>query len=118
MFHGLRQNFTVSLAARCSEEEKKDYLWLIPAGVCALPRGKGYNEEDYWDRDRDLWERDHRLVPGSENFWTDSFLRSTHFPIWRQQPAGATAGRKFSPDSILEIRVSQNLSKLGGGKGP
>ena len=32
--------------------------------------------------------------------------------------AGATAGRKFSPDSILEIRVSQNLSKLGGGKGP
>ena len=45
MFHGLRQNFTVSLAARCSEEEKKDYLWLIPAGVCALPRGKGYNEE-------------------------------------------------------------------------
>ena len=45
MFHGLRQNFTVSLAERCSEEEKKDYLWLIPAGVCALPRGKGYNEE-------------------------------------------------------------------------
>ena len=33
--------------------------------------------------------------------------------------AGAiTAGRKFSADSILEIRVSQNLSKLGGGKGP
>ena len=32
--------------------------------------------------------------------------------------AGATAGRKFSPDSILEMRVSQNLSKLGGGKGP
>ena len=32
--------------------------------------------------------------------------------------AGATAGRKFSPDSILEIRVSQNLSKLGGGEGP
>ena len=32
--------------------------------------------------------------------------------------AGATAGRKFSPDSILEIRVSQNLSKLRGGKGP
>ena len=32
--------------------------------------------------------------------------------------AGATAGRKFSPDSILEIRVSQNLSELGGGKGP
>ena len=32
--------------------------------------------------------------------------------------AGATAGMKFSPDSILEIRVSQNLSKLGGGKGP
>ena len=46
LFHGLRQNFTVSLAARCSEEEKKDYLWLIPAGVCALLRGKGYNEED------------------------------------------------------------------------
>lgn len=32
--------------------------------------------------------------------------------------AGATAGRKFSPDSILEIRVLQNLSKLGGGEGP
>ena len=32
--------------------------------------------------------------------------------------AGATAGRKFSPDSILEMRVSQNLSKPGGGKGP
>ena len=43
MFHGLRENFTVSLAARCSEEEKKDYLWLIPAGMCTLPRGKGYN---------------------------------------------------------------------------
>ena len=27
--------------------------------------------------------RDHRLVPGSENFWPDSFLGSTHFPIWR-----------------------------------
>ena len=47
MFHGLRQNFTVSLAARCSEEEKKDYLRLITAGMCALPMGKGYNEEDY-----------------------------------------------------------------------
>ena len=44
--HSLVSWFKTALAARCSEEEKKDYLWLIPAGVCALPRGKGDNEED------------------------------------------------------------------------
>ena len=44
--HSLVSWFKTALAARCSEEEKKDYLWLIPAGVCALQRGKGYNEED------------------------------------------------------------------------
>ena len=41
------RSFTVSLAARCSEEEKKDCLWLVHAGVYALPRGKGYYKEAY-----------------------------------------------------------------------
>lgn len=44
--HSLVSLFKTALAARCSEEEKKDYLRLITAGMCALPMCKGYNEED------------------------------------------------------------------------